>query len=198
MQIYISGIHTDTGKTHFSAAFCANLGYDYFKLIQAGIPKDSDLVAKLSPKTRILKEGFFLKTPVSPHLAKMKEKADYKAFSLEIPSNENLLIELAGGLFTPLDENFAMIDFMQKFKKPTILVGRYYLGSINHILLSIEALKMRQISILFLAMMGEKEPFQDEFVKSYAKIPIINLPFFNAKNIENKDFKNQVEALLKL
>ncbi|WP_270966158.1 ATP-dependent dethiobiotin synthetase BioD [Campylobacter upsaliensis] len=198
MQIYISGIHTDAGKTHFSAAFCANLNYDYFKLIQAGTPKDSDLIAKLSPKTRILKEGFTLQTPASPHLAKIKEKADYKAFSLEIPSNENLLIELAGGLFTPLDENFAMIDFMQKFKKPTILVGRYYLGSINHILLSIEALKMRQIPILFLAMMGEKEPLQDEFIKSYAKIPIINIPFFNAKNIENKDFKNQVEALLKV
>ncbi|WP_270971743.1 ATP-dependent dethiobiotin synthetase BioD [Campylobacter upsaliensis] len=198
MQIYISGIHTDAGKTHFSAAFCANLNYDYFKLIQAGTPKDSDLIAKLSPKTRILKEGFTLQTPASPHLAKIKEKANYQAFSLQIPNNENLLIELAGGLFTPLDENFAMIDFMQKFKKPTILVGRYYLGSINHILLSVEALKMRQIPILFLAMMGEKEPLQDEFIKSYAKIPIINLPFFNAKNIENKEFKNQVETFLKL
>lgn len=198
MQIYISGIHTDAGKTHFSAAFCANLNYDYFKLIQAGTPKDSDLIAKLSPKTRILKEGFFLKTPISPHLAKIKEKANYQAFSLQIPNNENLLIELAGGLFTPLDEKHTMIDFMQRFQKPTILVGRYYLGSINHILLSIEALKMRQIPILFLAMMGEKEPLQDEFIQNHTQIPIINLNFYDAKNIENEKFKRQIEALLRV
>ncbi|EKZ3079580.1 dethiobiotin synthase [Campylobacter upsaliensis] len=198
MQIYISGIHTDAGKTHFSAAFCANLNYDYFKLIQAGTPKDSDLIASLSPKTRILKEGFFLKTAVSPHLAKIKEKANYQTFSLQIPNNENLLIELAGGLFTPLDEKHTMIDFMQRFQKPTILVGRYYLGSINHILLSIEALKMRQIPILFLAMMGEKEPLQDEFIQNHTQIPIINLNFYNAKNIENEEFKRQIEALLRV
>ncbi|MEB2805492.1 ATP-dependent dethiobiotin synthetase BioD [Campylobacter upsaliensis] len=198
MQIYISGIHTDAGKTHFSAVFCANLNYDYFKLIQAGTPKDSDLIAKLSPKTRILKEGFFLKTPISPHLAKIKEKANYQAFSLQIPNNENLLIELAGGLFTPLDEKHTMIDFMQRFQKPTILVGRYYLGSINHILLSIEALKMRQIPILFLAMMGEKEPLQDEFIQNHTQIPIINLNFYNAKNIENEEFKRQIKALLRV
>ena len=198
MQIYISGIHTDAGKTHFSAAFCANLNYDYFKLIQAGTSKDRDLIAKLSPKTRILKEGFFLKTPISPHLAKIKEKANYQAFSLQIPNNENLLIELAGGLFTPLDEKHTMIDFMQRFQKPTILVGRYYLGSINHILLSIEALKMRQIPILFLAMMGEKEPLQDEFIQNYTQIPIINLNFYDAKNIENEEFKRQIEALLRV
>ncbi|EMC2307523.1 dethiobiotin synthase [Campylobacter upsaliensis] len=198
MQIYISGIHTDAGKTHFSATFCANLNYDYFKLIQAGTPKDSDLIASLSPKTRILKEGFFLKTAVSPHLAKIKEKANYQAFSLQIPNNENLLIELAGGLFTPLDEKHTMIDFMQRFQKPTILVGRYYLGSINHILLSIEALKMRQIPILFLAMMGEKEPLQDEFIQNHTQIPIINLNFYNAKNIENEEFKRQIKALLRV
>ena len=198
MQIYISGIHTDAGKTHFSAAFCANLNYDYFKLIQAGTSKDSDLIAKLSPKTRILKEGFFLKTPISPHLAKIKEKANYQAFSLQIPNNENLLIELAGGLFTPLDEKHTMIDFMQRFQKPTILEGRYYLGSINHILLSIEALKMRQIPILFLAMMGEKEPLQDEFIQNYTQIPIINLNFYDSKNIENEEFKRQIEALLRV
>ncbi|EPM5614104.1 ATP-dependent dethiobiotin synthetase BioD, partial [Campylobacter upsaliensis] len=166
--------------------------------IQAGTPKDSDLIAELSPKTRILKEGFFLKTPISPHLAKIKEKANYQAFSLQIPNNENLLIELAGGLFTPLDEKHTMIDFMQRFQKPTILVGRYYLGSINHILLSIEALKMRQIPILFLAMMGEKEPLQDEFIQNHTQIPIINLNFYNAKNIENEEFKRQIKALLRV
>lgn len=52
MQIYVSGIHTDVGKTHFSAAFCANFNYDYFKLIQAGTPTDSEFIAKFSPKNK--------------------------------------------------------------------------------------------------------------------------------------------------
>lgn len=169
MQIYASGIHTDVGKTHFSAAFCANFNYDYFKLIQAGTPTDSEFIAKFSPKTKIFKEGIFLQTPASPHLGKIKEKLDYKALDIILPKSENLLIELAGGLFSPMDENYTMIDFVNIFKHPTILVAKYYLGSINHILLSIEALKQRNINLLALVMMGKKDILQDKIIKNYAK-----------------------------
>lgn len=186
MQIYISAIHTDVGKTHFSALFCEGFGYDYFKLIQAGEPRDSDFIAKFSSKTRIFKEGFFLKTPSSPHKAKIKENAQYEALKLQIPSSENLLIELSGGLFSPIDERYTMIDFMRHFKKPTILVAKYYLGSINHILLSLEALKSAQIPIIALIMMGDRDALQDDFVHHYTHIPLINLPFFNEKNFSQR------------
>ncbi|MCH5337072.1 MAG: dethiobiotin synthase [Campylobacter sp.] len=197
MKIYVSAIHTDAGKTHFSAAFCANLGYDYFKLIQAGEPTDSEFIAKMSPETHIFESGVFLQTPASPHLGKKLENANYQGLEIALPQSENLVIELAGGLFTPIDEKHTMIDFMQKFKAPTFLVARYYLGSINHILLSIEALKQRNIEILALVMMGEKEPLQDEFVQNYTKIPIINLPFFTQNSILNENFKEQLLKLLK-
>ncbi|MBM0636760.1 dethiobiotin synthase [Campylobacter sp. VicNov18] len=193
MQIYISGIHTDVGKTHFSAIFCAHFDYDYFKLIQAGSPKDSELIAKLSPKTKIFKEGVFLQTAASPHLGKIQEKAEYKALKIALPSSKNLLIELAGGLFSPIDENYTMIDFMSKNIKPTFLIAKYYLGSINHILLSIEALKRRNIDILALVMMGEKNTLQDNFVQNYTQIPIINLDFLGTK----QDFKKQMQKILK-
>lgn len=198
MNIYVSAIHTDAGKTHFSTVFCANLGYDYFKLIQAGRPTDSEFVAKMSPKTRIFESEVFLQTPVSPHLGKRLENKNYKGLELSLPQSENLLIELAGGLFTPIDEKHTMIDFMEKFKAPAFLIAKYYLGSINHILLSIEALKQRNIKILALVMMGEKEALQDEFVENYAKVPIVNLSFPTKNSILNENFKKQMIDLLSL
>ncbi|HDZ4975789.1 TPA: dethiobiotin synthase [Campylobacter jejuni] len=196
MQIFVSGVHTDVGKTHFSAAFCANFNYDYFKLVQAGTPTDSEFIAKFSPKTKIFKEGVFLQTPASPHLGKIKEKLDYKALELNLPKSENLLIELAGGLFSPIDEKYTMIDFMALHKKASILVAKYYLGSINHILLSIEALKQRNIELLTLVMMGKKDILQDNFIKNYTQISIINLDFFDKNNILNQNFKEQIQEIL--
>ncbi|TEY04594.1 ATP-dependent dethiobiotin synthetase BioD [Campylobacter sp. US33a] len=198
MKIYISGIHTDAGKTHCSAALCANFGFDYFKLIQAGEPTDSDFIRKLCPKTRIFKEGMLLKTPASPHLGRKKENLNYKAFDIALPKSEHLLIESAGGLFTPLDDEKTVIDYMARFKHPTFLVAKYYLGSINHILLSIEALKQRNIEILALVMMGEKDLLQDEFIQNYTKVKITNLPFFTAQNLlaQSKIFKEEVEKIL--
>ncbi len=196
MKLYASAIHTNAGKTHFSAAFCANLGYDYFKLIQAGKPEDKELVSKMSPKTRVFENGVSLQTPASPHIGKRLENKTYEALNIPLPQSENLLIELAGGLFSPLDEKHTMIDFMSEFSFPTFLIAKYYLGSINHILLSIEALKRRKIKILALVMMGEKEPLQDEFVQEYSRVCIINLPFFTQDSVLNENFKKQVLQFL--
>ncbi|KAA6226480.1 MULTISPECIES: dethiobiotin synthase [unclassified Campylobacter] len=196
MKIYISGIHTDAGKTHLSALMCANLNFDYFKLIQAGVPTDSELIAKFSQKTKIFETGFFLKTPTSPHRAKILENAKFNAFDIKIPKSDKLVIELAGGLFTPIDEKTTMIDYMSEFNFPTILVAKYYLGSINHILLSIDALKQRKIKILCIVMMGKKDILQDEFIKNYTQIPLINVDFFNEKSVINNDFKLNMQKIL--
>ncbi|EAI7262625.1 dethiobiotin synthase [Campylobacter lari] len=172
MKIYISGIDTDVGKTYLSARICKELGFDYFKLIQAGMPKDSEVVAEFSPKTKIFKEGVFLQTPASPHKGRILENLSYKAFDIQIPQSEKLIIELAGGLFSPLDDKKTMIDYMSAFKHPTILVAKDYLGSINHTLLSIEALKQRDIKILAL-ILKTQDTFSKDFINNYAKIPII-------------------------
>ncbi|EAK9999038.1 dethiobiotin synthase [Campylobacter lari] len=172
MKIYISGIDTDVGKTYLSARICKELGFDYFKLIQAGMPKDSEVVAEFSPKTKIFKEGVFLQTPASPHKGRILENLNYKAFDIQIPQSDKLIIELAGGLFSPLDDEKTMIDYMSVFKYPTILVAKDYLGSINHTLLSIEALKQRDIKILAL-ILKTQDTFSKDFISKYAKIPII-------------------------
>ncbi|WP_291953326.1 dethiobiotin synthase [Campylobacter sp.] len=172
MKIYISGINTDVGKTYLSARICKELGFDYFKLIQAGSLKDSDIIAKFSPKTKIFKEGIFLQTPVSPHKAKILENIHYKAFDISLPQSDRLIIELAGGIFSPIDDEKTMIDYMSTFKYPTILVAKDYLGSINHTLLSIEALKQRDIKILALVLKSDDD-FSKNFISKYTQIPII-------------------------
>ncbi|QOR01024.1 dethiobiotin synthase [Campylobacter sp. 2014D-0216] len=172
MKIYISGIDTDVGKTYLSARLCKELGFNYFKLIQAGVPKDSEAIAQFSPKTKIFKEGVFLQTPASPHKGRILENLNYKAFDIQIPQSDKLIIELAGGLFSPLDDEKTMIDYMSAFKHPTILVAKDYLGSINHTLLSIEALKQRDIKILALILKSQ-DNFSKDFISNYAKIPII-------------------------
>ncbi|PPB71890.1 ATP-dependent dethiobiotin synthetase BioD, partial [Campylobacter hyointestinalis subsp. hyointestinalis] len=110
--------------------------------------------------------------PASPHKGKILENLDYKAFDIQIPQSDKLIIELAGGLFSPIDENHTMIDYMSRFKYPTILVAKDYLGSINHTLLSIEALKQRGIKILALVLRS-KDNFSKGFINKYAQIPII-------------------------
>lgn len=245
-QIYVAGIHTDAGKTHFSAAFCKAFGYSYFKLIQAGTPTDTQCVRKLLKlaqdkeckhhsasttshknqknnsdtkmvknsqakiyqakinqtkihKAKIYKEGISLATPTSPHIAKIRENIYYD--KIPLPQDENCLIELAGGLYTPFDERCCMIDFMRENPAATVLVGRYYLGCINHILLSLQALKQANIKVLCLVMSG-KDSTQDDltnesvlidrFISDYALVPIVHLPFFADRA---DDFVYSVEVL---
>ncbi|WP_297193503.1 ATP-dependent dethiobiotin synthetase BioD [uncultured Campylobacter sp.] len=198
MQIYVCGTSTDVGKTHFCAMFCESFKYEYFKLIQAGELKDSDIVSSFALKSKIHKEGIFLKTPASPHIGKKLENLSYNAFDIKIPNSKNLLIETAGGLFTPIDEKCCMIDYMALNPKPCILVASYYLGTINHIILSIEALRKRQIPILALVMSGEKDNEIDDFVYKYCDINILHLSYFTKQTFSaiSKEFKKGAKKLI--
>lgn len=198
MQIYISGIHTNIGKTHTSAAFCASFHYAYFKLIQAGTPRDCEIVKSFSKDIKVLGEGIFLKTPASPHIGKLKENLKYKGLEITLPNINNMIIELAGGLFSPLDECSCMLDFMCKYPLPTILVGKYYLGAINHIILSIKMLKQCGIEILCLVMNGDKDLNIDNFIYNYTRINIVHLNTFNTENFHQKilSFKNEIKAYI--
>lgn len=186
MQIYVCGSSTDVGKTHFCAMFCESFKYEYFKLIQAGENKDSKLITSFAKDVKIHKEGVFLKTPASPHIGKKLEGLDYKAFDIVLPDSKNLLIETAGGLFTPIDEKCCMIDYMAYDLKPCILVASYYLGCINHIILSIEALRQRELPLLALVMSGKKDEDIDDFVFKYSGVKIVHLEHFSKENFKQK------------
>ncbi len=158
-KIIVAGIDTDTGKTVASAILCKALKADYWKPVQAGDLEntDSHKIRKWSPDTTVLPEAYRLSQPMSPHAAADIDKVQIEEFNLQIPENNNkLIIELAGGLMVPMRTDFLNIDWVASIGLPVVLVSNYYLGSINHTLLSLYALKSRSIPLLGIIFNGEK------------------------------------------
>ncbi len=151
MKLFITGIGTDVGKTIASAIITEALEADYWKPIQAGDLASSDshkIKAYLSnDKTVIHPNSYALNTPASPHLAaEIDGVVIDKANIIEPKTDNHLVIEGAGGIFVPINNEDCIVDLIQKEHK-VIVVSRHYLGSINHTLLTIEALQSRKITI---------------------------------------------------
>ncbi len=160
-KIVVAGIGTDVGKTVISAILCEALNADYWKPVQAGDLDNTDSmkIKRLisNSKTIIHPESYRLKTPMSPHAAAKIDGIEIDQEKMSIPETKNdLVIELAGGLMVPLTKDFLNLDWIVKVGFPVVLVANYYLGSINHTLLSIEQLNTRNIPLIGLIFSGEK------------------------------------------
>lgn len=161
--IVIAGTDTDVGKTVFAAALASAMGAAYWKPVQAGLEgeTDSDIVRRLGtlPAERVLPEAYRLKTAASPHYAAERDGIEIDQAELAVPrTSVPLLIEAAGGLAVPLTRKLLQIDLLAAWKLPVVLVSSTRLGTINHSLLSIEALKRRGIPILGIAFVGPHQP----------------------------------------
>ncbi|SIS40411.1 dethiobiotin synthetase [Zobellia uliginosa] len=154
-QIFVTGISTEVGKTIASAIIAEALEADYWKPVQAGEldHTDSDKVKSLvsNDKTVIHKSSYELKTPMSPHAAAERDGVSIDRLDIVLPETDNaLVIEGAGGILVPLNENDTVLDIIM----PTyhvVVVSRHYLGSINHTLLTVGWLQQKgyDVSILF-------------------------------------------------
>lgn len=205
-NIFLAGMHTDAGKTHASAVLCASFGYEYFKLIQAGAPGDSEFIASFSQKfcdnelkaIKIHNCGLNLAHACSPHAGMIKENLNINGLNIKPAQNENLLIELAGGLFTPLDREHFMIDYVAKYDFGVFLVACEYLGSINHTALSIEALKARNINLLGVIFSNCTDELSKDFLKKhYNYVKFFELLHFNdAKSAQNACMSLKKQILL--
>jgi dethiobiotin synthetase len=149
MKYFVTAIGTDSGKTVVSAILCKALQADYWKPIQAGSPTDSEIIRTLLDTekcTTIHPEKYVLKTPASPHAAAALEGITISVNDFIAPQHQkDLVIEGAGGCLVPINNNEFVIDLAAKFQAEIILVSNFYLGSINHSLLSFEALKSRNL-----------------------------------------------------
>jgi dethiobiotin synthetase len=158
--VVVVGTDTGVGKTVFSAALAGALGGYYWKPVQAGLEEETDsrLVARLSglPPERILPEAYALETPASPHYAARRDGVTIDAARLDPPDDlpAPLVIETAGGVMTPLTEETLTIDLLARWAFPAVLVARTTLGTINHSLLTIEALRRRDIPVVGVAFVG--------------------------------------------
>jgi dethiobiotin synthetase len=188
MNYCIAGIHTGIGKTVCSAVICQALGYDYWKPVQAGDLDHSDSLFiqdhVKNPLCKIHPERYKLVLAASPHYASEKEDIHIKKEDFTLPATQNdLIIETAGGLMSPLSSDLLNIDLIDYFKLPVILVSNNYLGSINHTLLSYNLLKQRKVDIAGLVFVGEHTPSSEKFILDYSKLPLLfSIPFFKDFN----------------
>ncbi|MGB5481445.1 MAG: dethiobiotin synthase [Eudoraea sp.] len=150
-RIFVTGISTDVGKTIASAIITEALEADYWKPVQAGDLEHSDShkIKELisNKKTVVHQNSYALKTPMSPHAAAEIDNLIIDIAQIIEPQTTNhLVIEGAGGLMVPLNEEDTILDIIKK-NYQVIVVSRHYLGSINHSLLTIESLKQKGFNV---------------------------------------------------
>jgi dethiobiotin synthetase len=169
LRLVVTGTDTGIGKTVFSAALTDALGACYWKPIQSGLDTetDSETVRRLGriPIECILPEAWRLNTPVSPHLAAEIDKVTLDPATLSSPQTTlPLIIEGAGGLLVPLTRHDVFADVFARWKIPVILCARTELGTINHTLLSLEAMRRRAIPIFGVAFIGDAYPETERII----------------------------------
>jgi dethiobiotin synthetase len=175
-RIVVSGTDTEIGKTVFAAALADQLGACYWKPVQSGLQgeTDSEIVARLGglSEDRILPESYRLKTPVSPHQSAAIDGVSIDMTALAVPdvADRPLVIEGAGGLMVPLDRSTLYIDVFARWRIPVVLCARTALGTINHSLLSVEALRRRDIDILGVAFIGESSPESERAICEIGRV----------------------------
>ncbi len=175
IRIVVAGTDTDIGKTVFSAALTSALDGYYWKPVQAGLAEetDSDVVERLSglAPARVLPEVYRLNTPASPHFAAEHDGIEIdpkklSPFGLPTP----LVVETAGGLMVPLTRRLLQIDLLAQWRLPVVLCASTRLGTINHSLLSIEALKRRAIPLLGVAFIGDENADSERTIAAFGGV----------------------------
>lgn len=181
----VTGTDTDIGKTVFCAGLASALQASYWKPVQAGLDgeTDSQTVARLGalPSHRILAEAYRLNTPASPHHAAALDGVEIDVDGLTIPPCDRpLIIEGAGGLLVPLTRNRVLADVLACWQWPVIVCARTGLGTINHTLLTIEALRNRAIPIAGIAFIGDAVPHTQQVVADMSGVRMLGrLPRLN-------------------
>lgn len=190
-KLFVTGIGTDVGKTIAAAILTQALEADYWKPIQAGDLDHSDsskIKSQISnSKSQILENSYQLNTPASPHFSAQLDGITIDLNHIKEPKTSNhLVIEGAGGLLVPLNDTDCIIDLIQKDYE-VILVSRHYLGSINHTLLSLEALKNRNIPCAGIIFSGDENPATESIILAKSGVKFLGRinhePYFDANVI---------------
>ena len=160
---------------------------------------DSYTVSTLSG-TMIHPESYVFRAPLSPHIAGPMDGKEVLTSNIKIPNIDNLLIEAAGGLMVPMNEDTMYVDFIKKTGLPVILVSRPTLGTINHTCLSIEALRRRDIELLGVIISGQKNAENAKSIEQYGNVKILaeldKMPTIDRENISNSPFPDELKNML--
>ena len=188
MNYFVTAIGTDSGKSLISSILVEALKADYWKPVQAGAPGDTETVQSLvsNPITKFHPEAHRLKMPASPHAAARYEHLHIQLDDFVLPETENeLVVEGAGGVLVPLNDEDYVIDIAKELDLQVVLVSNLYLGSINHTLLTIDYLERNGFKIKGLIFNGEANPESERIIeqKSGYKV-LLRLPKLSLINKE--------------
>ena len=182
--LFVTGIGTGIGKTLTSAILVEKFKADYWKPVQSGDLHNADTmyVKNLvsNNKTKFHPEAYRLTQPYSPHKSAAIDKITIDPDNIILPETDNILIiEGAGGVMVPLNNKFLIIDLIKKLNVPVVLVSQNYLGSINHTLLTVNALKQYEIPIAGIIFNGHKDIYTKEFILNYTRAEFLgHIPEF--------------------
>ena len=176
MRVFITGTDTDVGKTVASAWAMVHSPARYWKPVQAGLDQtDEATVRALSGAAddRFIATTYAMPEPLSPHESARRAGVHIDMDKLKAPQDGPLIVEGAGGLMVPLNDTYLIIDLIEQLGLPAILVCRTALGTINHSLLSLEALRARNIPVAGVILSGPDVPHNREAIETYGKAPVI-------------------------
>jgi len=179
-RFFITGTDTGVGKTVTAALLCAALDARYWKPIQTGTREGTDRAAVIRlarlPRDRVLPESYRFAPPVSPHLAAARAGVRIELRKIALPPlrrGRNLIVEGAGGALVPINETEFMTDLMRHLKLPVLLVCRTALGTINHTLLSLAALRQARLDVRGAVMVGSADNDNRKAIEHYGEIPVV-------------------------
>lgn len=179
--VVVTGTDTGIGKTVFAAGLTVALGAQYWKPVQAGVDPASDTDVATTVGARVLPEAYRLATPASPHLAARIDGITIDPERLTLPQVDGpLVVEGAGGVLVPLSDTLLYADIFAMWQAPVILCARTGLGTINHSLLSIEALRTRDVPVLGIVFIGEAHEENERIVpligkvRSLGRLPVLD------------------------
>jgi dethiobiotin synthase len=175
LRLFVTGTDTGVGKTLVSAVLLAGLGGRYWKPVQSGEPADTDWVRQATglPQGHFAQETYRFRRALSPHAAAALEGVEIALDAFQAPAAEQLIIEGAGGVLVPLNHQHLMADLMAHLGLPVLLVARSGLGTINHTLLSLEALRNRGLEVLGVVVNGPKNPGNEEAIARFGQVPVL-------------------------
>ena len=165
--MFVTGTDTGVGKSYVAALLTVGLEASYWKPVQSGADADADWLRRVTglPAERVLPETYRLcANPLSPHEAARREGVQIEMSRFALPKQKRLIVEGAGGVMVPLDDQHLMVDLMVALGLPVVVVARSELGTINHTLLTLDQLRRRGCPLLGVVVNG---PFQPSQLPSY-------------------------------
>ena len=194
---FVTAIGTDSGKTLVSAILVEALQGDYWKPIQAGYPRDTETVQSLvtNRKSYFHSEAYLVNTPASPHASAKIDGVNIRKESICLPKTDNsLVIEGAGGVLVPINDKDTIIDLISQLHSQVILVSNLYLGSINHTLLTVEALKARNLEVRGIIFNGPENQESERIILEKSGYKLL----FTLRPLEKVDRKTVQEIATRI